>query len=101
MPKIRIFLLIIFVVFGFFIFGKVNAGTTDNVSGWAWSENIGWISFNNTTGGGTTNYGVNINPSTGVFSGYAWSENIGWIDFGPISGFNVSRPAYFAVGSPK
>jgi len=81
MPKIRIFLLIIFVVFGFFIFGKAEAGIEHNVSGWAWSENIGWISFNNTTGGGTTNYGVNINPSTGVFSGYAWSENIGWITF--------------------
>jgi len=82
MPKIsKIFLLITFVVFGFFIFGEAKAGSTDNVSGWAWSENIGWINFNG------SNYGVNINPSTGVFSGYAWSENIGWIDFGPISGF--------------
>ncbi|MDI6602942.1 MAG: PKD domain-containing protein [Patescibacteria group bacterium] len=62
---------------------SVQAATTDNVSGWAWSENIGWISFNNTTGGGTVNYGVNIDSKTGEFSGYAWSENIGWIDFAP------------------
>ena len=59
---------------------KAQAGTGDNVSGWAWSENIGWISFNNTTGGGGVNYGVNIG-SDGIFSGYAWSENIGWISF--------------------
>ena len=96
MPKIsKIFLLITFVVFGFFIFGKAKAGITDNVSGWAWSENIGWISFNNTTGGGTTNYGVNINSSTGVFSGYAWSENIGWIDFAPAGPY-PSAPTYSA-----
>jgi len=80
---IKIFLLIIFVVFGFFIFEKAKAGSEQNVSGWAWSENIGWISFNCTNLGtcGTVNYGVNIDSSTGIFSGYAWSENIGWITF--------------------
>ena len=82
MPKIsKIFLLITFVVFGFLVFSIAKAGIADNVSGWAWSENIGWISFNNTTGGGTTNYGVDIDSSTGIFSGDAWSEHIGWISF--------------------
>lgn len=80
MPKIQKILLITLVIFGFFIFGNTKAGPADNVSGWAWSENIGWISFNNTSGGGATNYGVNI-ETDGVFSGYAWSENIGWISF--------------------
>jgi len=60
---------------------SVEAGAGDNVSGFAWSENIGWISFNNASGGGAINYGVNISPSTGIFSGYAWSDNIGWISF--------------------
>ncbi len=68
-----------------FLFGGFNqsarAGSGDNVSGWAWSENIGWISFNNTSGGGSINYGVNVDSLTGIFSGYAWSENIGWISF--------------------
>ena len=59
---------------------QVQAGAGDNVFGWAWSENIGWLSFNNTTGGGSTDYGVNID-SGGLFSGYAWSENIGWLSF--------------------
>jgi hypothetical protein len=27
------------------------------------------------------NYGVHIDPETGVLSGFAWSENIGWITF--------------------
>jgi len=59
---------------------RVEAGTGDNVFGYAWSENIGWISFNSTSGGGSISYGVNIG-SDGIFSGYAWSENIGWISF--------------------
>ena len=64
---------------------KVQAGTGDNVYGWAWSENIGWISFNNTSGGGSVDYGVNIG-SDGILSGYAWSENIGWISFADFDG---------------
>lgn len=59
---------------------ETMAGSSDNVYGWAWSENIGWISFNNSTGGGSTDYGVNI-ESDGTLTGYAWSENIGWISF--------------------
>lgn len=89
---------------------KVEAGTGENVSGWAWSENIGWIGFNDTSiqgvcdannngfvdvscGGldtGATpwrSFGVSVdttNKSTGgigSFSGYAWSDNIGWVSF--------------------
>jgi len=74
--------------------------TGDNLSGFAWSENIGWISFNSsdcdTDGDGVFNdgvagcpdasvnfydYGVNIDYSTWNFSGYAWSSNVGWISF--------------------
>jgi len=87
--KFSIFLTISFLVF--LISGKTIAGTGDNVSGWAWSENVGWISFNcynDYNGDGaledhcsSSNYGVRINPSTKVFSGYTWSENIGWITF--------------------
>lgn len=75
-------LLIVLLVFSFnnLEIEKVQAGTGDNVFGWAWSENIGWISFNNTSGGGSVSYGVNID-SDGIFSGYAWSENVGWISF--------------------
>lgn len=66
---------------------EAQAGTGDNLSGFAWSENIGWISFNSTSDGSAVSYGVNVDTSTqgaggiGLFSGYAWSENIGWISF--------------------
>jgi len=77
----------------FLFFGAGQAKATANVWGWAWSENIGWISFNKdpyianghtvvTGGGGSQPYGVTINPD-GTFTGYAWSENIGWIRFDP------------------
>lgn len=78
---------------------KIKASTAANVSGWAWSENIGWISFNSTDcdsndNGVTDNgnypdcpvglsskpYGVNLDSSNKL-SGQAWSENVGWISF--------------------
>lgn len=59
-----------------------------NVYGWAWSENIGWISVNNCTYEGVCSgpvYGLNIEEQedeTITLSGWAWSDNIGWICFG-------------------
>ncbi|MCF7815921.1 MAG: hypothetical protein K9M10_02930 [Candidatus Pacebacteria bacterium] len=58
---------------------RADSSASDNVSGYAWSENIGWISFNSTDAGGGP-YGVSV-ASGGAISGYAWSENIGWISF--------------------
>ncbi|MEK9131755.1 MAG: MBG domain-containing protein [Patescibacteria group bacterium] len=58
-----------------------TTGTID-FTGWAWSSNIGWISFNaiNTDSGGGT-YKVVLDNATRELSGYAWSSNIGWITF--------------------
>jgi len=63
--------------------GFVVAGEGDNLSNYAWSENVGWISFNCTNQDtcATVDYGVNIDPASGEFSGEAWSENVGWISF--------------------
>jgi len=54
-----------------------------NVSGWAWSETIGWISFScqNPEAPSSVDFGVDVYQQTGDFQGYAWSENIGWISF--------------------
>ncbi|MFH1427058.1 MAG: hypothetical protein ABIG60_00825 [Patescibacteria group bacterium] len=67
----------------------VAADNTDNVSGYAWSSNIGWISFNCTDDDScaSANYGVNIDDNYNFLlangnPGYAWSSNIGWIRFG-------------------
>ena len=56
------------------------------LSGWAWSENIGWISFNCENlpePRCSKKYNVRFNTDTGNLSGFAWSENIGWIRFHP------------------
>ena len=62
---------------------KASASSSHNLSGYAWSDTIGWISFNctNTSSCTTADYGVHINESTGVMSGYAWSSNVGWVSF--------------------
>lgn len=59
----------------------VQSSSSDNVSGWAWSRNIGWISFNNITDSSEISYGVKVDTGNGKLSGYAWSGNIGWISF--------------------
>jgi hypothetical protein len=89
--KVLIYLFIIVFSVGFFIIREARAGAGENVYGWAWSENIGWISFNNTSGGGAVSYGVNIDAG-GNLSGYAWSENIGWISFnaGDLAGCPIA-----------
>jgi hypothetical protein len=71
-----------------------SAGSEHNMSGFAWSSNIGWISFNNTNTGGTVTYGVHKDLITGNLTGYAWSSNIGWIQFGNLSGFPVGAGTY-------
>lgn len=86
---------------------KVQAGNTHNMHGFAWSSNIGWISFNSKdcdingdgqfgdtnsplgcpTSGVATDYGVNLDAEVGGYrnmTGYAWSPNIGYIKFGGI-----------------
>ncbi|MDO8522100.1 MAG: hypothetical protein Q7S08_02315 [bacterium] len=45
---------------------------TSNLSGYAWSDNIGWVSLSG------SNYGLTMDTN-GKLSGYAWSDNIGWI----------------------
>ena len=67
----------------FFVDNKeAKAGSSENISGWAWSDNIGWISFNctDTSSCASVDYGVNV-AVNGDLSGYAWSDNIGWISF--------------------
>ena len=75
--------LTVFTYFKIFPLKSIEAGSGENVWGFAWSDNVGWISFNNTSGGGANNYGVNITDggAVGALSGYAWSTNAGWISF--------------------
>ncbi len=91
---------------------QAPAGSGTALTGWAWSDNIGWISMNCQTGGagssnicGTRNYGVAVDGSGNV-TGYAWSDSIGWIQFGGLSSFpsgtgTVAQNAAFASSSLK
>jgi hypothetical protein len=61
------------------------ASTT--LSGWAYGENIGFISLNckNTSSCGDNSYAVTDDNFQGVLGGYAWGENVGWIDFSHVT----------------
>ena len=74
----------------FYVFNNgVAQTTTTSLKGYAWSENIGWISFSgdNREAAPSASYGVFMDNDTGYLSGYAWSEIIGWIKFGGLSDF--------------
>jgi len=109
-----LFGILLFSLVVFFLIQKLfvaRGSSTDNVRGWSWSENIGWISancyndfdgdgeFENCCPGGTDcpfsvgggDYGLSadswINNSvdpTNKLSGYAWAngKHLGWICFG-------------------
>ncbi len=77
-------------VIAYFEFGlrqnvkTTSASSSNNVTGYAWSPNIGWLSFNCTGDSpacGASNYGVSIDLTSGYFSGYAWSQSVGWVSF--------------------
>lgn len=54
----------------------------NDLSGWLWSANTGWISLSceNTASCGTVDYRV-THDGAGNLGGYAWSPNLGWISF--------------------
>ncbi|MBI4993446.1 hypothetical protein HZC33_00595 [Candidatus Wolfebacteria bacterium] len=60
---------------------KVSNDGSGNLTGWAYNDNIGWISFDSSTATSTYPYQVAVNSGTGDFSGWAWNDNIGWISF--------------------
>ena len=75
---------------------------TNCLTGWAWSSNIGWVSFNSdnsrasTPPDGNGNYEVDVDDA-GNLSGYAWSSNIGWISFNSAD-LSVSPACPSSVG---
>lgn len=109
----KIFLSLLFLVIFFAIVPAVSKAATREVTGWARSNTIGWISFStkdcdkNNNGFKDTNgitpycngndnsttpnrsYGVYLDDVSGNFlaNSYAWSDNIGWIRFDGLSGF--------------
>ena len=60
-------------------YGVINDGA-GNLSGWAWNDKYGWISFSWRNTGGIIPYHVSIDLN-GNFSGWAWNSVVGWISF--------------------
>jgi len=68
--------------------GDGGDSTSGALTGYAWNDNVGWISFNcdQTDHGGSAHceanggadYNVTID-SNGDFLGHAWNDNVGWI----------------------
>jgi hypothetical protein len=60
-----------------------RASSTGELSGYAWNDAIGWISFNCSDPGlcATSNYKVTVNTITGIFNGWAWNDLVGWVSF--------------------
>jgi hypothetical protein len=76
---------------------KVSNNGGGALSGWAWSDTIGWISFcGNSSGGSTLSGSTWVCPSSptyqatvnseGQFFGWVWNDVVGWISF------NCSNP---------
>lgn len=77
----HILLAVVFVIMGMLLFtSQASSQTGTAMTGYAWSDTIGWISFNclNTGTCASRPYGITV-ATDGTLSGYAWSDNIGWI----------------------
>lgn len=95
----KIFLILLFAVAvfvpGFTDAIDINGVEYNNIRGWAWSDNIGWVSFSCHSSEGTAGACANpwgthmVMPSEsgniGIpdrsIIGHAWSDTLGWISF--------------------
>ena len=71
----------------------VNNDGHGNLSGYGWSEMVGWVNFY------PTNSRV-VLDSSGNFSGYAWAENVGWIHFASTSPVTYKVQTTWAESTP-
>jgi hypothetical protein len=62
----------------------LSQGTGTPITGYFWSDTIGWIDLNCSNSGvcGTTPFGLSID-SSGNITGDAWSDSIGWVSANP------------------
>ncbi len=101
MRKSIIALILVFVVCGWFSGNFTSYAQTppqvQNISGWAWSSNVGWIAF------GSWPNRVRLETATGNILGYAWNNNIGWIRLDPPGPYPAppNYPANLAQHSTK
>lgn len=88
------------------ICGSSNYEVANNgsgrLSGYAWNDSIGWISFCNNQPecpGSGQSHQVVIDGTTGDWSGYAWNDVVGWISFNCINTATCDNVDYKVVTS--
>lgn len=65
------------------VLAQTASGGDGEMRGFAWSSNIGWVSFNSVDlPNSSATYSVKINADN-TLEGYAWSSNLGWLRFNP------------------
>lgn len=62
------------------------ANVSGSLQGWAYSDAIGWVSFDSVTASSPISYGVTIDTATSEFKGWAWNDVVGWISMNCIDG---------------
>ena len=77
---------------------KVTNSSNGTLSGWAWNDTIGWISFNcnNNNWCTTSTYSVYIDLG-GNLHGFAWSDTVGWISFNCFDTVGLCNSSNFEV----
>src|SRR3989344_8148133 len=75
----------------FLLVAFTGLSLANNLNGYAWSGNIGWVSFNT----------ASVDNDTNDLYGYAWSENIGWIRLDPIGPYPSSPNHSAHINSDK
>jgi hypothetical protein len=95
--RVLISLAAILLLIIFCISADVFAGKNDKIRGWAWLENIGWVSMNcynpELHSECLVDYGVDYDRKAMSLTGNAWSEYGGWLCFGATCksyGLNVA-----------
>lgn len=88
---------------------SVTNDGSGNLSGWAWNDGIGWISFYcDDISPGCIPFVYRVTVDTdGDFHGYAWNDAVGWISFncqepglcGGVSDYRVNTAWRFTAAS--
>lgn len=71
----------------------VNIDSGGVLTGYAWSENLGWINFDTSV---LIEDAARFNQGTGRFNGFAWSGNGGWINLNNGEHYLAVRAAMLA-----
>jgi len=85
--RLGLFLFLCFIASMFLCFYVAEANKNHKINGFAWSENLGWVSLNCYNDGllnkcASSDYGLDYDKASGAVYGFAWSEHGGWLCFG-------------------